>query len=253
MNQARALGEAFANTRLTAIYASPLKRAFMTATALLDAQPDPKPPIHNSDLLKEQNFGKAEGTSWLGKQDPNKTLEEHFASGQYPVLFDPVLKFPDGESLNDLAERADQAIRELVLPHVLQAARPESEDDHIALVSHGLCISQMVAALVRRNHGGAPHRDYRGLLNTAWTRVTVQVKGEVSWETMDISEDDSSPILVNVTDFNRHEHTNSVKRQKGGIGSSAYDPKQQDIRDFFGGKAVEAVEDNKSDASDQKD
>jgi len=27
------------------------------------------------------------------------------------------------------------------------------------------------------------------------------------------------------------------KRQKGGIGSAAYDPKQKDIRAFFGGKA----------------
>lgn len=29
------------------------------------------------------------------------------------------------------------------------------------------------------------------------------------------------------------------KRQKGGIGSAAYDPNQKDIRAFFGGGAVE--------------
>lgn len=28
-------------------------------------------------------------------------------------------------------------------------------------------------------------------------------------------------------------------RQKGGIGSAAYDPKQQDIRSFFGGAKVD--------------
>ena len=29
------------------------------------------------------------------------------------------------------------------------------------------------------------------------------------------------------------------KRQKGGVGSAAYDPNQKDIRVFFGGGAVE--------------
>lgn len=92
---------------------------------------------------------------------------------------------------------------------------------------------------------------------------------------MCIDEDDP-PLLVKVTDFNRHEHISSVvrttscaeievtrvtsapfsqKRQKGGIGSSAYDPKQQKIRDFFGGKAVkdpvEALERSESNAEDE--
>ncbi len=30
------------------------------------------------------------------------------------------------------------------------------------------------------------------------------------------------------------------KRQHGGIGSAAYDPKQQDIRAFFGGRKIDA-------------
>lgn len=254
MNQARALGEAFTNIRLTAIYTSPLKRASITANALFDAQPDPKPSVHISPLLKEQNFGKAEGASWLGRQDPNMTLEEHFASGKYPMLLDRKLKFPDGESLNELAARADQAIRKLVLPHVLQAARTGTQDVHIALVSHGLCISEMVAALVRRGQDEAPHTHYRGLLNTAWTRATVRAKRESTGEAMNTSEDDLPSLLVDVTDINRHEHISTVKRQKGGIGSSAYDPKQQDIRDFFGGKAVkkpvEALEHSESNALD---
>lgn len=227
----------------------------MTANALFDAQPDPKPSIHISPLLKEQNFGKAEGTTWLGRQDPNMTLEGHFASGKYPMLLDRKLKFPDGESLNDLAARADQAIRELVLPHMLQAARAGTQDVHIALVSHGLCISEMVANLVRRGQDKAPRTDYRGLLNTAWTRATVRVKRASTGGAMDISEDDLSSLLVNVTDINRHEHINTVKRHKGGIGSSAYDPKQQDICDFFGGKAVkkpvEALEHSESNALDE--
>jgi len=64
-------------------------------------------------------------------------------------------------------------------------------------------------------------------------------------------------LVMHVTDVNRHSHTDNIvrhprysdcatlltpgpisqKRQKGGIGSAAYDPKQKDIRAFFGGKA----------------
>ncbi|KAI6129729.1 histidine phosphatase superfamily [Pisolithus croceorrhizus] len=220
-NHARALGESFADTHLTIIYTSPLKRAHMTATALRDAQSEPKPTL-------EQHFGAAEGRAWSIRQDPNRTLEEHFANDQYPVLYDRSQRFPGGESLDDLATRANEAVCQLVLPHALQAARIGTQDVHIALVSHGLCISEMVAALVKRNHEGTPDTSYRGLRNYG---------------------------LGSVTDFNRHDHINSIKRQKGGIGRSAYDPKQQDIRDFFGGTAVkepvEALERSESNAADE--
>ncbi|KAI6130006.1 histidine phosphatase superfamily [Pisolithus thermaeus] len=255
MNQARALGESFADTHLTIIYTSPLKRAHMTATALRDAQSEPKPTLVISPLLREQHFGAAEGRAWSIRQDPNRTLEEHFANDQYPVLYDRSQRFPGGESLDDLAARADEAVCQLVLPHTLQAARLGTQDVHIALVSHGLCISEMVAALVKRNHEGVPDTSYRGLRNTAWARVTIQVKGERAGEAMGFNEDECPPLLVKVTDFNRHDHINSIKRQKGGIGRSAYDPKQQDIRNFFGGTAVkdpvEALERSESNAADE--
>ena len=68
--------------------------------------------------------------------------------------------------------------------------------------------------------------------------------------------DTERPLLVmRVTDINRHSHIDNIVRylrynlravsltpsstcqirQKGGIGSAAYDPKQKDIRAFFGG------------------
>lgn len=234
MNQARALGEAFVSTSLTTIWTSPLQRAFATAQALYDAQPQPKPPFLISSLLKEQHFGAAEGKRYLLRQHPDKSLEDHFASGQYPVLFKRHQKFPDGESLDDLRARAEQAIDELVLPHVAQATQTDTQDVHLALVSHGLCISEMVAALLRKNQGRIPHGDYRGLMNTAWHRVVVQVMGQNSVEVREVSEEKPA-LVVEITAVNRHEHIDTLKRQKGGIGSSAHDPKQQDIRDFFGG------------------
>ena len=39
------------------------------------------------------------------------------------------------------------------------------------------------------------------------------------------------------------------KRQKGGIGSAAYDPKQKDIGAFFGGAAVKSSEEGPSESN----
>ena len=39
------------------------------------------------------------------------------------------------------------------------------------------------------------------------------------------------------------------KRQKGGIGSAAYDPKQKDIRAFFGGATVKSSEEGPSESN----
>jgi hypothetical protein len=72
-----------------------------------------------------------------------------------------------------------------------------------------------------------------------------------------VDVDKEQPLVVRVTDVNRHSHTDNIVResrynvctalltpnllcqirQKGGIGSTAYDEKQLDIRKaFFGGK-----------------
>lgn len=108
---------------------------------------------------------------------PGLSLEEHFAQGLYPVLHGRTDRFPEGESLEDVAVRANQAILDLVMPHVWTAAREGAKNVHIALVSHGICISELVASLLAKDASGQdPGHKYRGLLNTAWTRVAVDVK-----------------------------------------------------------------------------
>lgn len=87
------------------------------------------------------------------------------------MLFGREEKFPGGESLDDLASRAEDAIAECIVPH-LRAG----DDLHIAMVSHGLCISELIAALLRLDPDSPRDLSYRGLLNTAWTRVTVSTK-----------------------------------------------------------------------------
>jgi len=236
MNQARALGEFFADTHFTAIHTSDLKRAITTAQALYDAQREPKPTFDSSELIREQNFGVAEGKPWSYDPNPNLNLEEEIAEGVYPVPHGNDEKFPEGESMNELAQRAKEAIAALVLPHVWQTANEGKTSIHVAVVSHGLCISQMISELLKMSAKHDEERDYRGLLNTAWTRVVIDIEGAQEGQPM--AMDKERPLLViRVTDVNRHSHTNNIKRQKGGIGSAAYDPKQKDIMAFFGGKA----------------
>lgn len=83
--------------------------------------------------------------------------------------------------------------------------------------------------------------------------------------------DKERPLLImRVTDINRHSHTDNIVwcphcnvcaasltqvwtsqiRQKGGIGSAAYDPKQKDIRAFFGG-STEVLPDSDISAHDK--
>jgi broad specificity phosphatase PhoE len=179
VQQARALGEFFADTHFTAIHTSDLKRAFTTAQALYDAQREPKPAFDTSELIREQNFGVAEGKPWSYDPNPDINLEEEIAKGVYPVPHGNDEKFPEGESMNELSQRAKKAIATLVLPHVWQTANEGKTGIHIAVVSHGLCISQMISELLKMSAKHDEERDYRGLLNTAWTRVVIDVEVRV--------------------------------------------------------------------------
>jgi broad specificity phosphatase PhoE len=175
--QARALGEFFADTHFTAIHASDLKRAFTTAQALYDGQREPKPTFDSSALLREQHFGVAEGKPWSYSPSRSFNLEEEMAKGVYPVLHDGNDdKFPEGESINELARRAKEAITALVLPHVWRTAKEGKTGIHVAVVSHGLCISQIISELLKMSANHHEEEDYSGLLNTAWTRVVIDIE-----------------------------------------------------------------------------
>lgn len=75
-----------------------------------------------------------------------------------------------------IADRAEKAINELVLPHIRTAALEGHKNVHIALVSHGLCISKLIERLLLKDSEDPQSGDFRGLLNTAWTRLEVEVR-----------------------------------------------------------------------------
>lgn len=283
--QAQAMAKSLSHVKFTAIHASPLKRAFSTAEALHSSQQEPKPPLLVSPLLREQHFGAAEGQPWSMTLHPDLSLEEHFERQIWPVLPGRAAKFPEGESLNDLQARAEKAIEEIIMPYVWDTAKSGWKDVHIAVVSHGLCISELIAALIRKEASDHAEegRRWTGLLNTAWSRVEIDLPVSSFLDTFTVHvftnfckilskgqvftaiDSDTPPLVITVSNTNVHKHLEQVvrrfiyflipfaetfvsilaclqKRQRGGIGSAAYDPKQQDIRAFFGGGGTAANE-----------
>jgi broad specificity phosphatase PhoE len=223
LQQARALGAHFSQIRFAVIHASDLKRAFSTAEALCAAQPTPAPPLAASALFREQSFGLAEGTSisWTRSWDdltsdmPSSGRKVHFRSE----------KFPNGESLDELAKRAEQAIQEIILPYAWEAARTGFHGAHVVVVSHGLFLSEIMAALLKKDAlGRGQHMTFRGHKNTAWSRVTIDVKVCLSFccnrstespnqgakPGIRLESPENEPILVHLTHFNQWDHLLTV-------------------------------------------
>ncbi|KAK0243969.1 phosphoglycerate mutase-like protein, partial [Armillaria nabsnona] len=235
MKQAKALGDFFSDTEFAAIHTSDLKRAYLTAQAILDCQ-DSKEKLHllTSPLLREQHFGVAEGKPY-SKSRPDVVSSDLYAQGIYPSPLNRDESFPEGESRSDLRRRAEQAVDEILLPYVWQSAREGNAGVRVALISHGLFIKELIAALVARDaQGETTDLYYKGLRNTAWARMTVEVQTPRRGKKTGL-DDNYPPLKVRLTDFDRKDHLKNVVRQQGGIGSSAHDPHQKDIRSFFAG------------------
>ena len=177
-SQARALGQAFSNVSLTAIYSSDLKRAAMTAEEILKANRSiPPPPLVQSKSLREQNFGQAEGKSWAAAEWANPS---HGEDGR-------TFRFKDGESLEQVNARMAKAVRQFVLPQ-LEALRkkPSSslgDTPHICIVAHGIAIAELLRVFMSL-HDDQPHSPWQHpritykrvrLENTGWTRLELCV------------------------------------------------------------------------------
>jgi len=226
VNQALALAQFFSDTRFDVVYASPLLRAYATGERVRDAQPNPQPPLISNPKLREQHFGVAEGRPWCLRGPPNTSLKELIEAGIFPVLGGRSEKFPEAESLDDLARRAEEAILECIVPHLAQ------DGAHIAVASHGLCISELVAALLRLDPESRRDKSYSGLVNTGWTRVVVSIKDGHSDP---IDPENLPPLDVRVTDVNRRDHLVAAKKA-----AAIVSEEQRKQRAFFGGGSESA-------------
>jgi broad specificity phosphatase PhoE len=129
--------------------------------------------------LREQHFGIAEGHTYVLTPAPEGAdLEaEYYSKKLFPVSLDRKAKFPEGESLEDVAVRVQEAIKEVVVPHLLEG----QDGTHIAIVSHGLCIKEILAALNLLDPGHVRNPKElgsftSGLVNTGWTQVVLTAK-----------------------------------------------------------------------------
>lgn len=173
VQQAEALAESFANTNLTVIHSSPLERAFLTAKALQAAQTN-FVPLQTSQLLREQNFGRGEGQKYDVRKKPHLSFEEHVARGMFISPSNRSHRYPDGESLDDVEKRADSVVENIILPYVEKATREGIQNMHIAFVSHGIFIAELIASLAAQGGSRPRPSQFRGLRNTGWTLVTVK-------------------------------------------------------------------------------
>ena len=127
MIQARRIGDRLQDARLDAVYASPLRRAVATASAV--AGPHGLAPVLREDLA-EIDFGAFEG----------RTFDEIAAS--HPDLYsrwmrEPAsVRFPGGESFDDLRGRVTSEVTRI---------RREHESGSVAVVTHGGVIRAVLA------------------------------------------------------------------------------------------------------------
>ncbi|KAF9010146.1 histidine phosphatase superfamily [Cyathus striatus] len=178
--QAQAVGKAFSNTKITHIYASPLKRAHSTGLAIHSYQPEPKPPVTVSPHLREQHFGAAEGNQWLLRLPPGTTRKELYNQGIYPLITERTDKFPDGEVLKT------------------------SRGDVNKVFGTVFYLIELISALVRLDPESDKDVNYTGLLNTAWTRVQDDNHSEP------VDPHNPPPLEVQVTHVNNHDHLKNV-------------------------------------------
>jgi probable phosphoglycerate mutase len=123
-----ALSEAGKNSRVTAVYASPMERTRETAAPIAKAL---GLRVRTDKGLLEADFG-----SWTGRKLSDLNRKKEWAQVQrYPSGF----RFPDGESFSEMQQRITSAIAELVGRHAGETIVAVSHADPIkAAVGHAM-------------------------------------------------------------------------------------------------------------------
>lgn len=146
---------------VSALYASPYRRAFDTARAIGDSlgfEPEPRPD------LAELDVGRAAGyrfEAWI-EEFPHEAERFRQEGADYV--------WPGGESGRDLSVRAEREMGRILNLHGREA-------DTIVLVSHGGTLAWIIAHLLGEPDGVWPH-DYTRLHNCSITEAEVAPNGE---------------------------------------------------------------------------
>lgn len=250
--QAQRLGEHLVKKRalkFNHIFASDLQRAHRTANEICHAQNA----AHAKDatintialpILREQDFGSFELISWSRAQNSQrKELAQD----------DP--NFKPKETKIAMKARADVFLGDHLLP--LLALDDESEQN-VAVVSHGLFLAALWRALLSRFRSntisfsvdieqkipGRPLEYLSSWSNTGFLELQILNNStEVSNATTPESATNEAALeslhldaTMKICAVNATNHLASLKRTRGGVGSSASDEKQARVDSFFSKK-----------------
>lgn len=232
----------------THIYSSSLRRARLTADAILDAQNGEescaaaRPERIALEILNEQDFGSLECQPWASKPSVRS------ANGR---LVDPSHPgFKPKETHESMAARMDTFLNEIV--HPILAAESGSECA-IALVSHGIILSFLWKALLQRigsrsvsfaaevsiSTGNRPLEYLPTWSNTGYLEVEIKpAPGRHDSDPYRSADTDlQKPVLSDyqmlIKAVNDKDHLNSLKRTRGGLGSTPLDARQRKLDGFF--------------------
>lgn len=131
--QAAALGERFADVRLDAVYASSLRRAIQTASAIVAMQSE-SPAVRCRTAFDEMCWGRYEGMPSC--RELSAMLDETFtqwAAGNYAH------RVPGGETILEVQKRSVEGFRDVVRRH---------QGETIAVVAHGRLLRVLLASLL---------------------------------------------------------------------------------------------------------
>ena len=227
------------NLRFTRIYASDLQRAFMTANEIQKSQnikwrAELVPTALRLDLLREQDFGSLELVPWASRR-AQSTLD--------PT--DP--SFRPQETSEAMAGRAETFLADYILPLLAAAdASQNGAQECVAVVSHGLFLSVLWQTLLRKFSVGSvtigpnieilsygrPLEYLPSWTNTGFLEATIRNPTVEA-----VAQSQVTPVLsgyaMTVHSVNNKDHLQDLKRARGGLGSAAYDAKQQSLDGFF--------------------
>lgn len=228
------------------VFSSDLKRAYRTANEICQSQNSEHPTLQVEPiqlaLLREQDFGSFELQPWNQRK-------------KSPSPDDP--GFVPKETKAAMTVRADAFLDDSLLPLL---ALDDEQEQIIAVVSHGLFLGALWRALLLRFRpltisfdavvlhlrSAKPIEHLPAWSNTGYLELFVKniahaADKEISAQ--DITVLSQKPASLNATmkimGVNNKAHLNSLKRTRGGLGSSTSDDKQRRVDSFFRKPKVE--------------
>jgi broad specificity phosphatase PhoE len=196
------------------------------------------------EILREQDFGSLELTSWSSKRSFDAR------DNRIPSASDP--DFRGKETTESMRTRADQFLDDFVVP--MWALADDSQPPCVAVVSHGLFLAVLWKAVINRFDArniqlGAdvgsvsaarPLEYIPAWTNTGYLEVQVHPMPSTSTAASVLLEHSvvntsisTSSLLLKVVTINGSDHLRHLKRTRGGLGSAAYDTRQKQIDGFL--------------------